>query len=182
MGFSAKRRKKVFNYKLSIALQNKSPDWTMPQLDKLLTNLKNNLSRDHQGYINKIFKPAAIGKDLKLSLLIMFNKIKQSQLLPFFMLQSNITTIPKYGKTGKLYSKCQRGIFRISILRGILMRLIYNQHYETIDKNIFESNIGGRKGRSCRNHIFVINCIKHDMLSSRNLKLRHHHLLTGELP
>ena len=46
------------------------------------------------------------------------------------------------------------------------MKLIYNQEYETIEDNMTECNIGGRKGKGCRNHIFVINGIKHEVLSS----------------
>ena len=46
------------------------------------------------------------------------------------------------------------------------MRLIYNRQYETIDSNMSECNIGGRKGRGCRDNIFIINAIIHDANSS----------------
>lgn len=80
------------------------------------------------------------------------------------MLYTNITTIPKQGSEKVLTN--QRGIFRISVLRYILMKLIYKSEYETIDSNMSESNIGGRKGKGCRNHLFIINGIIHDVLSS----------------
>ena len=101
---------------------------------------------------------------MKKSLLLMFNKIKSSLVLPIFMLMAIVTTIPKRGSSSILTN--QRGIFRVNVLRSILMKLIYNRNYTTIDTNMTESNIGGRKGRGCRNHIFVINGIKHDVLSS----------------
>ena len=37
----------------------------MDDLDLALTNLKNNKSRDPEGYANEIFKHGVIGQDLK---------------------------------------------------------------------------------------------------------------------
>ena len=48
------------------------------------------------------------------------------------------------------------------------MKLIYNQNSETIDNNMSDSNIGGRKGRGCRDHIFVINGIIHHHLATKS--------------
>ena len=47
------------------------------------------------------------------------------------------------------------------------MKLIYNQNYQKIDKNMSDSNIGGRKGKGCRDHIFVINGIIHHQLAKK---------------
>ena len=38
-------------------------------------------------------------------------------------------------------------------------KLIYLDKYEDIDKNMSESNIGGRKSRNIRNHLFILNGI-----------------------
>ena len=46
------------------------------------------------------------------------------------------------------------------------MRLIFNRYGPTIDKNMSDCKIGGRKGMGCRNNIFMINGIIHDVLSS----------------
>ena len=35
--------------------------------------------------------------------------------------------------------------------------------YPEIDENISESQMGGRKGKGCRNNIFIINGIIHDV-------------------
>ena len=52
--------------------------------------------------------------------------------------------------------KNQRGIFNVSKIRGILDRLIYEQNYDTIDDNLSDANVGGRRKRSIRDHLFVI--------------------------
>ena len=52
-----------------------------------------------------------------------------------------------------------RGIFWVTVLRNILDRLIFNDEYETIEKHLTDSNVGGRKGRNIRDNIFVINAI-----------------------
>ena len=69
----------------------------MNDLEKALSSLKNNKSRDHAGYSNELFKSEIIGSDLKLSLLLMFNKLKSDKLIPSFMRYANITTVPKRG-------------------------------------------------------------------------------------
>ena len=163
-----RRKIKLFNAKLEYATKHKTTPWTMVELDKVLSNLKINISRDQDGYINEIFKPCSIGHDLKQSILVMFNKLKSEQLFTDFMLFASITTIPKSGSESILRN--QRGIFRISVLRSILMKLVFNRNYQTIDSNMSESNIGGRKGKGCRNNIFIINGIIHDVLSSAKKK------------
>ena len=45
------------------------------------------------------------------------------------------------------------------MLRNIFDRLILNYKYETIEKHLTDSNVGGRKGRNIRDNIFVINAI-----------------------
>ena len=69
----------------------------MEDLEKVLRDLKNNKSRDFEGLINEIFKLEVIGDDLKESLMLMFNKLKNLKIIPKFMNYSNITTVPKQG-------------------------------------------------------------------------------------
>ena len=47
----------------------------------------------------------------------------------------------------------------MEILRSILDRLTYNNSYYTIDSNITDGNVGGRKHRSVRDNIFVIGAV-----------------------
>ena len=59
-----------------------------------------------------------------------------------------------------------RGIFIVTTLRTILMKLIYNTKYKIIDDSMSSSQVGARKGQNIRNHIWVLNSIMHDVLSS----------------
>ena len=56
--------------------------------------------------------------------------------------------------------------FIVSILRTILMKLIYADKYGVIDRSMSDSNIGARKWKNVRNHIFFVNSILYDVLSS----------------
>lgn len=60
-----------------------------------------------------------------------------------------------------------RGIFVTSVVRGILMKMIYERTYETIDNSMTDAQIGGRKNKSVRNHLFVLNAILKDVMSSK---------------
>ena len=46
------------------------------------------------------------------------------------------------------------------------MRLIYNDKYPDVDKNMSDGQMGGRKGKGCRNNIFIINGIIHDVITN----------------
>ena len=47
------------------------------------------------------------------------------------------------------------------------MRLIYKDKYSLIDSSMSDSQVGGRKGRNVRNHIWILNGIICDVLSTR---------------
>ena len=162
-----KRRQKIFQMKIKLAQKNRSPDWTESDMEKALSDLKNNKSRDPQGYINEIFKHGVIGQNMKNSLLVMMNKLKKQGLIPTVMNITNITTVHKKGS--RLLLKNERGIFRVAILRFILMRLIYNSKYPKIDKKMSDCQMGARKAKGCKNNIFVVNGIIHEVLKSKNM-------------
>ena len=66
------------------------------------------------------------------------------------MRKENICAIYKgRGQTSDLES--DRGIFLVSIFRTILMTMIYNDKYDTIDKSMSDSNIAARKAKNIRN-------------------------------
>ena len=44
----------------------------------------------------------------------------------------------------------ERGIFIVSILRTLLMKMIYADKYDIIDKSMSDSNIGARKRKNIR--------------------------------
>ena len=131
-----------------------SNDWTEEDLEKVLKSLKNNKARDAHGHTYEIFKYG--GKDLKRSLLKFCNEVKSRQVYPEVLHPSNITSLYK-NRGEKADLNNDRGIFNVVKIRSILDKLVYNEKYETIDKNMSSSNIGGRKNRNIRDHLFVIN-------------------------
>ena len=48
------------------------------------------------------------------------------------------------------------------------MKMIYKEKYEIIDQSMSDSNIGARKKKNIRNHIFIVNSIIHDVLSKKS--------------
>ena len=168
LGDLKERRKEIFKMQLLLAEATSSSPWKMSDLTKALSDLKKNKSRDHAGYINEIFKEEVCGTDLKKSLFVMLNSLKLQKIIPEFMNFSNITTAPKRGSLSELDN--ERGIFRVDIVRSILMRVMYNDKYPTIDRNMSDSQMGGRKGKGCRNNIFIVNGIINDVLKSRKKK------------
>ena len=48
------------------------------------------------------------------------------------------------------------------------MRMILNDKYEIIDSFMSDSNVGGRKERGIRDHLFVVNGIIHDHKTLKN--------------
>ena len=73
-------------------------------------------------------------------------------------------------KGDKLNIDSYRGIFIVNLFRFLLMKLIYQDKSKTIDANMSDFQIGGRKGRNGRDHIFIVNGIIHDTLSSVKVK------------
>ena len=139
-------------------IQNvKTPEWSLKNLDNVLKSLKNNKTRDPNGMIHEIFKSGCIGTDLKLALLHLFNGIKANQYVPMFITLSNITTIFKKGSRFDLNN--DRGIFILTVLKKILDKLIYGDFFTELDKNMSDSNIGARRKRNIKDHLFIIHGI-----------------------
>ena len=47
------------------------------------------------------------------------------------------------------------------------MRLIYLEKYKVLDSHMSDSQVGGRKGKSVRNHLWILNGVICDVLSSK---------------
>ena len=104
---------------------------------------------------NELFMEGCAGEDLENALLLLFNGIKNNHELPDFMIKQNITTIFK-NKGSRQDMENDRGIFILSALKKILDKLIYIDKFENIDKNMSCSNVGARRGRNIRDHLFII--------------------------
>ena len=75
-----------------------------------------------------------------------------------------ITAIPKSKHKSPLNLMNQRGIFLVPKLRTIFSKLIYNSTIETIEENLSVSNIGARRKKAPRDHLFVLNSVIHDIV------------------
>ena len=156
----------LFKLKMHLAGSNKSEPWTMKQLEEVLKQLKEGKSRDPNGWVRDLFKNEIAGTQLKISLLMLLNKMKSENYIPDFVRNADVTTIYK-GKGDKLDLENDRGIFLVSTFRNIMMKLIYIDKYSTIDENMSNSQVGGRKGKNVRNHIWLLNGIISDVLSTK---------------
>ena len=156
----------LFNIRLKLAQMAHTDPWTLSHLDKALKSLKDDKARDIHGWVNEIFKEGVAGKNLKLSLLKLLNNVKDKNYIPEFMELADVATIYK-GKGDKFNLENDRGIFIVTVLRSILMKLIYMDEYEVIDSSMSDSQIGARKGKNIRNHIWMVNGVICDVLSRK---------------
>ena len=97
---------------------------------------------------------------------MLFNKLKTEQVIPAFMQLADVVAIYK-GKGDKSSLENDRGIFILNIFRSILMKLIYQDKYDIIDENMSDSNVGARRKKSIRNHLFILNGIINDVVNSK---------------
>ena len=154
----------LFEERIQKAKTNVSPPFSIEELDKVLKDLKTGKCKDTDNYIFELFKDGVIGKDLRISLLMMFNRMKSEMKIPESLRKASITILHK--KNDKLDLNNWRGIFVTSVLRAILMKLIYGRTYKIVDSNMSDAQIGARKKTSVRNHLFVLNSILSDVTAT----------------
>ena len=159
-----------FSNILKITKVNKFPDWSKQDLEKVLKSLKRSQSQDTMGVINELFMMEHIGDDLKISLLQLFNKIKNTNQIPNFFRKVYVTAIPK-GKKSPVHLVNQRGIFLVPKLRGLFLKLIYNSIIDTIEDSLSLSNIGARPHKSPRDHLFVLHSVMDETLRGKEVCL-----------
>ena len=135
------------------------------QLDNVLKKLKSGKAKDPTGFVNELFQKENIGDDLKKSLLILINGVKSEHSSPNFMNDANISLIYK-GKGSRQDIENERGIFLLSIIRVIKDKMIHNDIYDEVDSNMSDSQIGSRKNRSIRNHLFILYSIINEAIQN----------------
>ena len=79
---------------------------------------------------------------------------------------ANIVTIYK-GRGPKSSLKSDREIFLVNIMRDILMKLVYNEKYPIVDRNMSDSQIGARRKKNIRNHIFILNGVINEAVNRK---------------
>ena len=82
------------------------------------------------------------------------------------MVRENISTIYK-NKGSRLDLDNDRGIFILTALKKILDKLIFFDKFDDIDDHMSDSNIGARKGRNVKNHLFIIYGIINSVIKGR---------------
>ena len=158
----------LFEMRIEDSKHEVTQEWIMDDLNKVLKSLKNNKARDAHGHIYELYSRG--GQDLKVSLLKLFNLVKQKQIYPDIFLPSNISNFWKSkGRKDDLVN--DRGVFNVVKITTILDKLVLNDKYEVIDRSMSCSNIGARKGRNIRDHLFVINAILNEALQNKNINL-----------
>ena len=156
--------KKLFQERLKSAKNVKSSPFTLEKLDITFKNLKVGKSRDPEN-LTEIFNEDAIGEDQKQSIVDLMNKMKEQLVIPECMRTENITMLHK--KKCKSELKNWRGIFVTSVLETILMKMLHERTYEVVASDMTDAQIGARKKKSVRNHIFILNTIISDVVSSK---------------
>ena len=141
--------------------------WSMDNLEKVLKSLKTNQSRDPLGMINELFKPGIIGTELKIATLRLMNSVKAELFVPYNMQLCNISTIYK-SKGSRLDMSSDRGIFILPVLRKILDKLTYLDKYPELDMAMSDSNIGARKNKNIRNHLFIIHGVINSVVQDKD--------------
>ena len=59
------------------------------------------------------------------------------------------------------------GIFGLSVFKMIIDKIIYLEKYPDLDENMSESNIGARKNRNIKNHLFIIYGIINSVMNGK---------------
>ena len=138
--------------------KRKSRPWTIADIEKVTKTLKNNQTRDPNGMINELVKPNIMGKDLKNAILNLMNGIKEHFYFPDYFQLANISSIFK-SKGSRFLIESERGIFILPLVKKLFDKLIYQDKYPSIDEKMSDSNIGARRGKNIKNHLFIIYCI-----------------------
>ena len=79
---------------------------------------------------------------------------------------ANITTIHKK-KGSKNILENDRGIFTLSVYRKIVNRLVYQEKYPLVDERMSDSDIGARKNKNIKNHLFIVYAVINDVIKNK---------------
>ena len=148
-------KNELWELRLELLKDKSSSKWSLADLEKATKNLKNNQARDPNGMISEIFKSDNAGKDLKKAVLDLMNLVLETLQIPDQMKLADITSIFK-NKNSRMDLANDRGIFLLSVLRKVLDKLVYNEKYPALDLAMSDSNIGARRNKNVRNHLFIV--------------------------
>ena len=118
--------------------------------------------------INGLVKPNIMGKDLKNAILNLMNGIKEHFYFPDYFQLANISSIFK-SKGSRFSIESERGIFILPLVKKLFDKLIYQDKYPSIDEKMSDSNIGARRGKNIKNHLFIIYGIINSVIQEGNI-------------
>ena len=95
--------------------------WTIEDMDQAIKDLDDGKSRDALGHANELIKCA--GSDFKLAILKIMNRMKREHVFPEALEVCNISSLYKHKGSHQDFDN-YRGVFRVTVLRSILDRLI----------------------------------------------------------
>ena len=104
---------------------------------------------------------------IDIATLSLMNTVKTQLVVPYNMQLCNITTIYK-SKGSRLDMSSDRGIFILPVLRKILDKLTYIDKYPELDLSMSDSNIGARKNKNIRNHLFIIHGVINSVVQDKD--------------
>ena len=157
----------LWNVRLNQVKTRITRKWNEADLDKVIKTLKKNQSIDPNNMINEIFLPSAMGSNLKSGLITLMNEIKSEMLIPYNLQLANISSIYK-NKGSKFDLQNDRGIFILPVVRKMLDKLLYQDKYSYIESAMSDSNIGARRNKNIKNHLFVVYGIINSVLKEGN--------------
>ena len=138
--------------------------WSVLDVEKAVTKLKNNKCRDPHGHINELYKH--LGKNGLESITNLLNRVKEELMIPDTLKLSNVTALYK-GKGSKQNVVNLRGIFKLPIVRNILDKLIYHQERDIINQSMGQFQVGNQCKRNIRDHTFVVHAIMNEAQSNK---------------
>jgi len=119
----------------------------------MIKKLKNKKAKDLEGWKNEYIKMA--GKDLKDSMLRMYNTIIKSKKIPTQWKRMKIKSI--YKKKGdRKNMKYQRGLFLTNIVSKTFERILQDRNKITLREGITEHQCGGISERGTRDSLFIL--------------------------
>ena len=105
--------------------------------------------------ISEILKSKMVGTDLKKAVFDLMNIVLKTFFIPEKMQYADITSIFKL-KGSRMSLANDRGIFILGVLKKICDKLLYLDKYPDLEANMSDSNIGARKQKNVRNHLFIV--------------------------
>ena len=160
--------KELKEYLCHLRLQiTKSSDfipWTLKDLQKAISKLKDNKCRDPHGHINELNKHMGI-KGLE-SLLNLVNRIKNEIIIPDNLKLSNVSTLYK-GKGSRHDVLNLRGIFKLPIVRNILDRLVTMEDQVQVNASMGQFQVGNQQKRNIRDHTLILHAVVNEALTNK---------------